>query len=158
MRVLSRSSGQPRPARRWGTAGYAWRKLVSPLTNRLTVHILQLNATRHSRCASGTDGACCLPRVQEAQRLQKWALFEQREAVRLQAKEEKAAAREAAKEERLARKAAERAAKQAALQQKKDLTRKCASPAAAARQAAAGWPTIDCGEMVVDGCRTRYSL
>jgi hypothetical protein len=64
--------------------------------------------------------------AQEAQRLQKWALFEQREAVRLQAKEEKAAAREAAKEERLARKAAERAAKQAALQQKKDLTRKCA--------------------------------
>lgn len=35
---------------------------------------------------------------QEAQRLQKWAMFEQREAVRLQAKEEKAAAREAAKE------------------------------------------------------------
>jgi hypothetical protein len=78
--------------------------------------------------APADDGACGRLRMQEAQRLQKWALFEQREAVRLQAKEEKAAAREAAKEERLARKAAERAAKQAALQQKKDLTRKCAPP------------------------------
>lgn len=35
----------------------------------------------------------CAPVVQEAQRLQKWAMFEQREAVRLQAKEEKAVVR-----------------------------------------------------------------
>lgn len=81
-------------------------------------------------------------------------MFEQREAQRLQAKEEKVLAREAAKEERLARKAAEKAAKTAAAQLRKaqaQETRKCVRRLSPCRAEPWAWLSMHRSQCNSDG-------